>query len=158
MDVILLKRVPNLGFPGDLVQGLKAGYVRNYLIPQGFAQAVNPENKKFYAHQKMLAEKAKERHLVEAKKIFEKVNNLTLSIVKKTAGADSSKIYGKVTSQEVVGAFQKEGFDFSRKQVRLREEISSLGVFEAELKIHSDVTALFKIWVVSETEKKKDKE
>jgi large subunit ribosomal protein L9 len=150
MEVILLSKVSQLGFPGDIVQ-VKPGYARNYLIPRGLAETVNPQRKKYFAHQKMLSEKAKEKSLKEAEVISSKIKDFTLSISKKTS--DSSKIYGKVTPQDIVNEFKKHGFEFQKKQIRI-DDISTLGVYQGEIKIYGSIKSEFKVWVVSESEKK----
>ena len=148
MEIILLKDVSKVGDKHDIVS-VKAGYGRNYLIPQGMAIIANEKNR-------ARLEKLKEEEAaVEAAKVgeyqamAEKVQEQTIKVGAK-AGA-SGKIFGSVTSIQIAQALKDQfDIDIARKKIEIPEEVKTIGTHKVTLKFHPDVVQEVEIEVVEE--------
>jgi len=147
MKVILNQDVYNLGNIGDIVT-VRNGYARNFLIPEGMAIFANEENQKAVAHQKKILEKKKAKLFEEAKSLANLIDKTSITVAKPVG--EDERIFGAVTTAELEEQLEKEGIKVSRKNIKLLEEIKKVGVYTAQVKLHSEVTAKFKVWVVAQ--------
>ena len=147
MKLILSQNVSNLGSIGDIVK-VKNGYARNYLIPRGLAVPANDRNKAALDHQLRQLDKVRKTLLDEAKKVAASIEKTSVTVAKQVG--EDEKIFGTVTTAELEEQLTKEGLSVSRKQIVLAEEIRKVGVYSAEVKLHPEVTATFKVWVVAQ--------
>ena len=151
MKVILQEDVVDLGQVGDLVE-VKAGYARNYLIPKGLAMMATSRNVKVLEHQRRLlvARQSKQttRATDLATDLADAINTLSATFTRKAG--DDDRLFGSVTSQHIAEFFSDEKLPVERKQIRLEEPIKALGVFNVPIKLHQEVTAELKVWVVKE--------
>ncbi len=148
MNVILLERVQNLGDLGDQVS-VKAGYGRNFLIPQGKAVTANKANvAKFEARRAELEKAAAEKlATAEARKASLEVLEITIA---QQAG-DEGKLFGSVGTHDIAEAITAAGVEVSRAEVRLSEgALRQTGDYEISIELHSDVQATVKLSVVAE--------
>jgi large subunit ribosomal protein L9 len=148
MEVILKQDIKGLGFKDDVVS-VKAGYGRNFLIPQGVATLATETNKK------ILAENVKQRSFKEEKLRKEATANAEklagVSINVATKSGDSGKIFGSVTNLQVAEALKKAGYDVERKNIELKEDnIKALGSYTAKVRLYKDIVAEVKFDVISE--------
>jgi len=145
VKVILIKDVPTLGAIGDEVQ-VKDGYARNYLFPHKLAIESNKgavrvlEQKK---HQKAREEK---KFREESQALAEKIKNASCTI--SVAAGEEDKLFGSVTSEMIADALKADGIEVDKKKVVLDEPIKALGVYTVEIKLHPEVKAQARIWVV----------
>jgi large subunit ribosomal protein L9 len=149
MKVLLQANVPNLGHIGDLVK-VKPGFARNFLLPRGMAIFADERNRKLFEHNMRIVEAKKTKALTAAKEMALQVGNLSLTVEKQVGKED--KIFGTVTTQELADAFKKQGFEFDRKSITIVEDIKKVGVYQATVKLHPEVSAEFKIWVVAQSQ------
>ncbi len=147
MKVILNEEVSNLGSIGEMLT-VKAGYARNFLIPRGLATLANESNQRALTHHMAVLAKKKAKVLVEAKSLAGKVNSISLTIAKPVG--EDERIFGTVTTAEVALLLIEEGLKIDKKQVHLTDEIKKVGVYTAEVKLHPEVTAKVKVWVVAQ--------
>jgi ribosomal protein L9 len=145
VKVILTEDVSNLGKMGDLIQ-IKDGHARNYLIPKKLAVPANAQNLKAFAHQKNLLKQKQNRIKREAEKLAEKIEKISCTISKPTGEED--KLFGSVTSLDIEESLKEEGIKIDRKKILLEEPIKSLGIYKVPIKLHPEVTANLKVWVV----------
>lgn len=145
MKVILTEDIPNLGKMGDLIQ-IKDGHARNYLIPKKLAVLANPQNIKAFEHQKTLLKQKQNRIKREAEKLAEKIEKISCTIAKPTGEED--KLFGSVTSLDIEESLNEEGTKIDRKKILLEEPIKTLGIYKVPIKLHPEVTANLKVWVV----------
>lgn len=149
MQVILRQSINKLGQMGEIVT-VKNGYARNYLIPRGYAYFASEGAKKALEVEKkqLLKKQAKEKE--QAEKIAALMNDIQISIPMKVG--EEGKLYGSVTNQIIADELQKRNFQIDKRSVILDEPIKSLGVFDMKVKLHSEVFANLKIWVINEEE------
>ncbi len=147
MQVILLENVPSLGKAGDLVK-VSDGYGRNYLIPQKKALLATEKSLKVIEHQKRQVQQRMEKTKKDTEKMGQRIETLSCTFVK-TVG-ESGKLFGSVTSMDIENFLKENGIEVDRKKISLEEPIKNLGMFTVPIKLHSEVTANLKVWVVQE--------
>lgn len=147
MKLILSQNVPSLGMIGDLVK-VRDGYARNYLVPRGLGVVANEKNKSAFDHQRRILEKKKKAILDEAKQLAASVEKVSVTVAKQVG--EGEKIFGSVTTAELETLLANEGLKINRRDIKLSEDIKKVGVYAAEVKLHPEVTAKFKVWVVAQ--------
>jgi len=147
MEIILLEDILPLGKAGDLVK-VSDGYGRNYLIPNELAIKATPKNRKKLEHEKRFAQEKTEKVKRDAEKLANKIEEFSCTITKPVG--ESGKLFGSVTSKELEEHLNENGFQIERKQIELEEPIKSLGVYTIPIRLHPEVTANLKLWVVRE--------
>ncbi len=147
MQVILLADVDRLGKKGDSVK-VAGGYARNYLIPKKLALLDTPANRNAHANMQKVEKIRLTRQKRDAEIVAAQLERVSLTAVVQ-AGEDD-KLFGSVTSKDVADLLSKEGFETDKKKVLLDEPIKRLGVYTVGIKIHPEVEAKIKVWVVRE--------
>jgi large subunit ribosomal protein L9 len=147
MQIVLLEDVPTLGKAGDTVK-VSDGYGRNYLIPRKKAILATDKNIKNLEHQKRQIQQQMGNRKKDAESMAEQIEKLSCTFAK-TVG-ESGKLFGSVTSMEIENYLKENGFDVDRKKILMEEPIKNLGMFTIQIKIHPEVTANLKVWVVQE--------
>ena len=148
MNVILLERLSNLGDIGDEV-GVKAGFARNYLIPKGKAVRATDENRAVFEGRRAELEAAAAEQLGGAQGRAAKLEGLSLTMVVKAG--EEGKLYGSVGTQDIADAITAEAIEVTRAEVRLPEGvIRSIGEYEVDVQLHTDVTVSVALAVVAE--------
>ena len=147
MNVILTENVAHRGSAGDMLK-VKDGYARNYLIPKGMAIVATTENVRQLEHQKRQVQAKLNKLKKESEGIARKIEAISCTIAR--AAGEEDKLFGSVTSADICTSLKNEGIDVDKKKILLDEPIKSLGIFTVPVKIHSDVTANLKVWVVKE--------
>lgn len=147
MKVILRQDFEPLGKIGDVVD-VKDGYARNYLIPKkivypatsGSLRAIEEEKKRLQA--KLQRErKSAELLMVELEKV---------SVTIPVEVGEEDRIHGTVTTQMIADALLEKGYEIDKRKIELDEQIKTLGIYNAKIKLHPEVTATVKVWVVKE--------
>ena len=148
MEVILLKDIENLGTKFDVV-AVKAGYGRNYLIPQGFAQTANASNKKHNEEIKK-QQSAKIAKLIEDYRVLAEKLKASKIVVGSKAGT-SGKLFGSVTNIQVAEALKKQ-FDLTidRKKVHIVDEVKEVGTYKANVNLYKEVSTEIEFEVIAE--------
>lgn len=149
MEVILLENISNLGGLGDKVD-VKAGFGRNYLIPQGKAvPATEGNTAEFEARRDELEVAAASAHSA-AEARAEAINALGLISIGANAG-EEGKLFGSVGTRDIAEAVTAAGCDVDKSEVRLPEgALRELGEYEIAIQVHGDVSAAVAIAVVPE--------
>jgi large subunit ribosomal protein L9 len=145
MKVILIEDVKSVGSMGDILD-VKDGYARNFLFPKNLARLAVNSNLKIIDNikKKKALNAAKEKKEAEALK--EKISALSCTI--SVEAGEDDKLFGSVTSHDVSQAFESEGISIDKRQINLEEPIKKLGVYNIAVKLHPEVTAEVKVWVV----------
>ncbi len=147
MKIILRTDVENLGKVGDVVS-VKAGYGRNYLLPQGMAMVASSGNLKVFELERKKLEAKMDALRSDANAILKKLEALDV-IIKMRVG-ENDKLYGSVTSSLIGDAFADLGVDVDRRRILLDAPIRTLGEHEVRVRLFADVMAHVTIKVASE--------
>jgi len=147
MEIILKTDIAGLGYKNDIV-AVKAGYGRNYLIPQGFAIMATPSNRKVVAENIKQAAHKVEKVRQDAFDLAAAIGEMALIIPAKTG--DSGKIFGRVTSLQISEMLKEKGFDIDRKKISFDTEVKTIGDYAATLDLHKEVKHKIAFSVVSE--------
>jgi large subunit ribosomal protein L9 len=146
MEVILLEKVRNLGNLGDKVH-VKPGYGRNFLIPQNKAVFATEKNVELFEQRRSELEKKAQKSLATAEQRAAKLNDITLVI--SAMASDEGKLYGSVGVNEIKDALVEKEIEVSKREIIMPEgPLHSIGNFEVEVHVHSDVIANLKIEIV----------
>jgi large subunit ribosomal protein L9 len=146
MRVILTEEVVNLGDAGDVVS-VKAGFGRNYLLPQGKAMLATEGRVKDVEHKRrIIAEKEKKEidRLAGVAGDLAKVD-LTFSAFSSAEG----RLFGSVTNADIAGRFAEQGVKIERRKIQLKEPIKQIGTHEISVRLHKDVIRKLTVTVVS---------
>jgi len=148
MQVILLDKIANLGTLGDQVN-VKAGYARNFLIPQGKAVMATKTNVEMFAARRAELEAKVAAELEAAHARAEKINALEAVVIEAKSG-DEGKLFGSIGTRDISNAVTAAGVEIVKSEVRLPEGvIRNLGEFDISIQLHSDVFATIKLNVVA---------
>lgn len=147
MKVILTQDIAGLGNIGDLIT-VKDGFGRNYLVPQGKAIQATSQNIKKLEHQKRQIREKIEKTKREAQRLAARIESISCTVAK--AVGEDDKLFGSVTSIDIESSLKLEGIEIDRKKINLPEPIKSLGIYNIPIKLHPEVTAILKLWVVKE--------
>ena len=145
MKVILRKNFNQLGQVGELVV-VKDGYALNFLIPRQIAYPATAGNLRALEEEKKQIAK-KESKSLEAANVFSAELEKVSVTIPVTVGEDD-KIFGSVTSTMIADALQEKGIEIDHRKIEIEEPIKSLGIYSIKIKIHADVVATVKTWVV----------
>lgn len=149
MDVILLQRIKNLGKLGDKVS-VKAGYGRNFLIPQGKAVMATKGNVEMFEARRAELEAKVAEQLAAAEARAEKVNALEAVVLASKAG-DEGKLFGSIGTRDIADALTNAGLAVDRAEVRLPNgALRHTGEFNIAIQLHHDVVAEVLVTIVSE--------
>ena len=147
MNVILLESVENLGGIGDLVK-VKAGYGRNFLLPQGKAALATDENMKKIESRRAELEKAAAAEIAKATARAKSINGVEL-VIPANAGAED-KLFGSVGPIDIAEAFAAIQVEVERSEVRMPDgPIHALGEYQVGVHLHGEVNAEVTVRIVA---------
>ncbi len=150
MQIILMEKIVNLGGLGDVVK-VKDGYARNFLIPQGKAKRATPENLAEFEKRRAQLEAAQSAALTAAQEKGARLDGMMIQITQK-AGVDG-RLFGSVTSIDIVDALKAQDVEVERSMVRLPQgPLKQVGDYEVAIALHSDVVVHVKVPVLGETQ------
>lgn len=147
MEVILKQDVHGLGYKNDTVK-VKAGYGRNYLIPNGIAIIANDSNTRMMNENIRQAAHKASKIKQDAEAVAQKIGELTLEVGAKAG--ETGKIFGAVTPFQVADALKAKGIDVDRKKIIFKEQPKQVGTYTVLLDLHKEVKHEIKINVVAE--------
>jgi len=147
IDVFLMSDIPNVGTEGQVVS-VADGYARNFLFPRKLAAPVTQAAKAKLAKLLQQREVAKQATLDAARRMSDRLSNVSCTIAVKTSGQD--KLYGSVTAAEIADNLKAQGVEIDRHIILLENPIKELGMYNVPVKLHPDVETSLKVWVVEE--------
>ncbi len=148
MEVILLEKVANLGALGSKVN-VKAGYGRNFLIPQGKAVPATQANLEAFEARRAELERQEAEILAAAQARAEQL--ATLAVVIAAKSGDEGKLFGSVGTRDIADAITTAGIAVTKTEVRLPNgALRNTGEYKIALQLHSDVMAEVALTVVAE--------
>lgn len=147
MKVILQETIDTLGIIGSEVT-VADGYARNYLLPQGKAILATPQNRKVIeqAKAKFELQIAKEKQFAE--EMAEKVKTISVKLTAKVS--DENRLYGSVTSLDIITALKDQDVKIERRMLLLAEPIKEIGSYKVPVRLYKDVEPEITVEVVPE--------
>ena len=140
-EVILTEKIEHLGAEADVVK-VKAGYARNFLIPQRKAVEITPVTMKRINILKAKRAEREGKELNEAEELARRVNKMKITMELETG--TTGKAFGSITAADIAERIAKElggkGV-IDRHRIHLEKPIKEGGVHEVSIKLHADVTA-----------------
>jgi len=136
MDVILLQRIEKLGQMGEVVR-VKAGFARNYLLPQKKALRATDANKARFEKQRAQLEANNLARRQEAEGISGKVDGITVVVIRQAG--ETGHLYGSVSARDIAEAVTKSGITIDRNQVLMDRPIKMLGLHPVRVALHPEV-------------------
>ncbi len=147
-EVLLLADVEKLGQAGEVVK-VADGYARNYLLPKDLAAPVSKEALRRLEKLRKEREELLRVQKAGAQEQAGKLNGSSITIRARTT--DGTALYGSVQVADVVEAIGSDlKVDLDKSQVQIDEPFRETGTFDIEIKLHPEVTATVKLWIVEE--------
>lgn len=147
VKVILRESVPSLGEAGDLV-GVKPGFARNYLIPQGKAIVASEARVRELEHHKRVVEEKLARELKALESVRKHLESLEIQIQARVG--EEGKLFGSVTALQIAEVLAEKGYEVDRRRIALKEPIKEAGEHRVPVRLHRDLTAEIVVKVTSE--------
>ena len=135
--ILLREDVEHLGGRGEVVK-VRAGYARNYLLPQKIASLATKANVKQIELERsaLLKKAATERETAEAQAA--QMGDISLRFERKAG--DGGTLFGSVTSMDIADALKEKGYEIDRRKINLKDAIKETGDYTVSVKLHREVT------------------
>jgi len=146
MEVILLEDVKNVGKKGDVCT-VNDGFGRNVLIKKKQAIEATGKNLNDLKLKKANDDKIAAENLEAAKQLAKQIEQESITVSIKVG--EGGKTFGSISSKEIAEEVKAQlGHDVDKKKVMLKDAIKSVGEFDVNIKVHTQVTATLKVKVV----------
>jgi len=136
VKVILRKDVAALGDAGEVV-AVKNGYANNFLIPQGMATRATEGTLRALETEKKQQAKKMELKRKSARDLAARIEQMALKVQAKAG--ESGKLFGTVTAADIAEVLKAQGVEIDRRKITMEAPVKTLGKYEAEVKLFSDV-------------------
>ena len=143
--LILLEDVENLGLAGAEVS-VAPGYARNYLLPRGLAAKATAGTLRLLAARQEKIQQRRQEELAAAQALAAKLAEVELSIA--AQACEDDQLFGSVGARTIAEKLAESGYEVEHQKIKLDEPIKQLGSYDVEIKLHHDVNATVKVWVV----------
>jgi large subunit ribosomal protein L9 len=147
MKVILRADITNVGRQGE-VKEVAPGFARNYLLPRNLVMEATDANMKLWSREKVKLEKQREQIIKAEQEIAGKIEKTSFTIQVKIG--ESGKLFGSVTNATIAKLLEDNGFKVDKHSILLSEAIKEVGVYTVDIRLHPEVIAKLKLWVVEE--------
>ena len=145
--ILLREDIDDVGGRGEIVK-VKAGYARNYLLPQGFASLATKGNVRQIEQERaaLLKKAAVEKASAEAQ--LEQMGPIELSFERKAG--EHGTLFGSVTSMDIADALKAKGYEIDRRKIVLKDPIKETGEYTVNVKLHREVVLKVPVTVTAE--------
>jgi large subunit ribosomal protein L9 len=147
MKVILRQNIETIGNMGEVVS-VKDGYARNYLLPRGMAYVATKGNMQVLEQERTRLQVKMNRELKDAEKLAAELEKHENAITVPMQVGEEDKLFGSVTKEVIAEKLAEKGFNIDRRKIEIDEAIKVLGIYTVKIKLHTDVAAKVKVWVV----------
>ncbi len=147
MEVILREDIDKLGHRGQIVK-VAAGYARNFLLPKRLAVPATDSNKKIVEQERQAHLRRDAKEVADAQDLAKLMANVSVTIAQKAG--ENDQLFGSVTSQDIAGSLEKQGYTIDRRKIQLAEPIKQIGEHRVPVRLHRDVTVEIPVNVVRE--------
>ncbi len=146
-ELILMADIDNLGLEGQLVK-VSEGYARNYLLPRNLAEPVSKVALKRLEKNRLTRELRQKKDREASQNLAATLEKVSCTITVKVG--ENDKLFGSVNTNDIAEALQAQGIEIDRRKLLLADPIRELGVYQVKIKLHPEVEASLKVWVVGE--------
>lgn len=146
-EILLLKPVDGLGGEGDQVK-VRAGYARNFLLPQGYAAPLTVANRKRVEALKKRRAEREATELSRAQELAGQLEKVSVAFAVKTG--EGGKMFGAITAADLHAKLVEAGIELDRRRIHLHTPVKTLGKHEVKIKLHAEVSVELAFDVVSE--------
>ena len=144
MKVILTTNIKKLGKIGDKVS-VKAGYARNYLLPNNMALRENKKNIEYYDKIKDEIKKNEVTKVTEAKDLLEKIKNIKVIFTREADEKD--QLYGSISKKEIIDFLQDNNLRVKSDDLIIKNQIKSIGEHYIEINPYEGINEEFQVTV-----------
>jgi large subunit ribosomal protein L9 len=145
--ILLREDIDTLGGRGEIVK-VKAGYARNFLLPQGLATLATKGNVKQIELERAALLKKAAVEIATAQAQKDQMDTIALSFERKAG--EGGTLFGSVTSMDIAEALQAKGYEIDRRKINLRDAIKETGEYKVKVKLHREVTLEVPVTVTAE--------
>ena len=149
MEVILLERVEKLGQMGDVVK-VRAGFARNFLLPQKKALRANEANRKLFEANKAKIVADNEAKRTDAEAASKDIDGVSVTLIRQAS--NTGQLYGSVAVRDIVEALVADGKKVTKQQIVLDKPIKAIGLYEVKVSLHAEVSVTVKVNVARSPE------
>lgn len=146
-ELILMADVAELGLEGAKVK-VSDGYARNYLIPRKLAVPLSHAALKRLEKNRLAREVRQQTDRESALALAASIEKVSCTIAVKVG--DNDKLFGSVTVGDIADNLKAQGLELDKRKIHLAGPIRELGVYSVKVKLHPEVEAALKVWVVGE--------
>jgi large subunit ribosomal protein L9 len=151
MQLVLTEDVPNLGKQGDLVE-VKAGFGRNYLLPNGLATVPTEHNLRLLERYKQRVKAAREARIADLKVLAEQIQRTTLTI--EANANEEGHLYGSVGAPEISKGLKGQNMNIEPEMIRLEGPIRECALYAVKISLGYEIESEVKVLVVNQQQKK----
>ncbi len=142
-----MTNIDGLGKKGEIKE-VSVGYARNFLLKENKALVATSSSIASYENKKRAEEKSLKKQKKEAENLAEKLSKMTITISAKTG--EGNRLFGSITSQDIVDALKNNKIEIDKKMVILEEPIKVLGMYSIDVKLFLDVISKINVLVIRE--------
>jgi large subunit ribosomal protein L9 len=146
IEVILTEDIHRLGNAGDVVK-VKAGYGRNYLLPQGKAMLATASRVKEVQHQRRVIDEIQKKAVAGFQETARRV--LAVDLTFEMQASAEGKLFGSVTNADIAARFAAAGVEVERRKIAIAEPIKTVGEHAVVVKLHREVQTPVVVKVVA---------
>jgi len=144
-ELLLAESVPNLGEQGEIVR-VRAGYARNFLIPQGYATIATEHNKKMVERHRERQVEARKEFVKATKELADSVSKYSVTL---EANANSEgQLYGSILGADISKQLKAANFAVEADQIKLEGPLKETGMYSVKVALGYEVETEVKVWVV----------
>ena len=147
LELILMADVEGLGMEGQTVK-VTEGYARNYLLPRKLAVSVSQAALKRLEKNRQEREARQQNERAAAQALAKVLEQISCTIPVKVG--DSDKLFGSVNANDIADTLKAQKIELDRRKIHLAEPIRELGIYTVKVKLHPEVEASLKVWIVGE--------
>lgn len=145
LELLLTEDVPALGKQGEIVQ-VRAGYARNYLLPQGLATVATEHNKRMVDKHRLKLAEIQVQRLQQLKKLADAISKYSVTI--EAHANEEGHLYGSIGAADISKSLRSASFDVAPDCVRLEGPLKELAMYTVKIQLHPEVETEVKVWVV----------
>ena len=147
LELILMADVEGLGLEGQTVK-VSEGYARNYLLPRKLAVGISHAALKRLEKNRLERESRQQKDRAAAQSLAQTLEQFSCTIPVKVG--ENDKLFGSVSANDIADTLKAQKIEIDRRKIHLAEPIRELGVYTVKVKLHPEVEASLKVWVVGE--------